>query len=122
MVSKKGERIPDTPSAAHGPKMALQGISALSREVIGERLRIVRNYRDMSQLRLATLAGFGCKEVVGRTESGDRELAYHEALAYARILCFCLNAFGRTEPDGQWNMMACLLPYTPPPKGPEEVN
>jgi len=83
---------------------------------------MLRKHRDMSQLKLALAAGYGCKEVVGRTEEGERELAYHEALAYARIMCFCLNAFGRTEPDGQWNMTACLLPYPPPEKGPEEEN
>ncbi len=115
MGSQKGEHVPDRKAEECRPSTA----GTLSREEIGERLRIVRNYRDLSQLKLATLAGYGCKEVVGRTESGDRELAYHEALAYARILCFCLNAFGRTEPDGQWNMTACLLPYTPPEEGPE---
>ncbi len=116
MGSKKGERVPDMKVVECHPTTA----GALSREEIGNRLRLVRIYRALSQLKLARLAGYGCKEVVGRTESGDRELAYHEALAYARILCFCLNAFGRTEPDGQWNMMACLLPYPPPATSPVE--
>ncbi len=118
MGSKKGERVPETKVEECHPTTA----GALSREVIGNRLRLVRIYRDLSQLKLAKLAGYGCKEVVGRTESGERELAYHEALAYAGILCFCLNAFGRTEANGEWNMMACLLPYTPPENDAEEEN
>lgn len=113
MGTEKGECAPDKKGAECRPT----AMASLSQGVIGERLRTVRNYRYLSQLKLATLAGYGCKEVVGRTESGDRELAYHEALAYAGILCFCLNAFGRTEADGQWNMMACLLPYPLPGRG-----
>ena len=118
MGSKKGERIPDKKEE----ECRLTVAWGLSREQIGERLRLLRTYRNLSQLKLATLAGFGCKEVVGRVEEGERELAYHEALAYSKILCFCLNAFGRTEANGEWNMMACLLPYPPPGSGPEAVN
>ena len=110
-VHSTGKKVEECRSTALG---------ALSREEIGNRLRLLRIYRDLSQLKLATLAGYGCKEVVGRTESGERELAYHEALAYADILCFCLNAFGRTEANGEWNMMACLLPYPPPATSPAE--
>ncbi|MEO8588545.1 MAG: helix-turn-helix transcriptional regulator [Flavobacteriales bacterium] len=88
----------------------------MTRQLIGERLRCVRLLRQVTQVELAGAAGV-CKEVVCRTERGDREMAYHEAVAYARILCFCLNAFGRTEADGRWDITACLLPYTPPARG-----
>ena len=86
---------------------------ALTREVIGKRLRAIRQLRERTQQEVAMAIGVG-KEVVCRTERGEREMAYHEAVEYARVLCFCLNAFARTEADGQWNISACMGPYAPP--------
>ena len=85
----------------------------LTRQFIGKRLRNIRQLRELTQLELAKAIGVG-KEVVCRTERGDREMAYHEAVAYAQVLCFCLNAFWRTEAEGSWDITACLLPYVPP--------
>jgi len=82
----------------------------LSLEFIGKRLRAIRKLRDLTQLQLAVAIGVG-KEVVCRTEGGMREMAYHEAVAYAQVLCFCLNGFARTGADGVWDITACLLPY-----------
>ncbi|MBL0126828.1 MAG: helix-turn-helix transcriptional regulator [Flavobacteriales bacterium] len=87
----------------------------MTKEQIGDRLFSVRQLRRMPQAQLARAIGVG-KEVVCRTECGVREMALHEAAAYAQVLCFCLNAFCRTEADGRWDLTACLLPYVPPTK------
>lgn len=121
MGTQNGVNGPGTPGEDHGQWPAGDGPPPLTRQEIGERLRILRTYRKWTQLQLATAAGFG-NGVVCHTERGEREMALHEAEAYARLLCFCLDAFVRRVPNGQWDLMACLLPYTPPTKGPEEVN
>ncbi len=89
-------------------------MKTMTAEEIGHRLACLRRLRGLSQLELATAIGVG-REVVVRTESGGREMAFHEALGYAQVLCFCLNAFGRTGADGRWNIGDCLLPYPPQP-------
>ncbi|MBK8500449.1 MAG: helix-turn-helix transcriptional regulator [Flavobacteriales bacterium] len=93
----------------------------MTRKQIGSRLRTIRQLRGLTQQELGSAIGVG-KEVVNRTEGGKREMAYHEAVAYAQVLCFCLNAFARTKPDGIWDITACLLPYPPPAKQTDRPN
>ena len=120
MGSEKGEHGPFKTGREKEPTIGWHSPIVLSRAVIGKRLKIVRLIRERTQQEVASAAGFG-NGVVSNTERGEREMTYHEAVVYARVLCFCLNGFARTEADGRWDMMACLLPYTPPAKGPENV-
>ena len=84
----------------------------MTQEQIGKRLRDIRRLRHVTLVELCDATGWNIS-LIGGTERGTREMAFHEAVVYARILCFCLNGFSRTAPDGQWDINACLLVYPP---------
>lgn len=92
----------------------------MQRIVIGERLKQLRSLRGISQARLGRSAGLD-KSAVCNIECGAREATLHEMVCFSELLCFSLDAFHRTRPDGAWDIAACLLPYTPPPAEADEV-
>jgi transcriptional regulator with XRE-family HTH domain len=83
----------------------------MSRKEIGIRLRMLRKLRGFTQAQMGLLAMLR-KESVSHIEHGDREVSYYEMVCFAQNLCFSLDAFHRTGADGQWDITACLLPYT----------
>lgn len=82
----------------------------ITREELGRRLRLIRQFRGLTQQMVAKAIGIN-REAVGRIESAERAILGPELAAMAEFLCFRVDVITQTLPDGTWDITACLLPY-----------
>lgn len=76
---------------------------------IGDRLRIIRQYRRWTQKQLGKVIHADATKICG-LERGYASAHYEDMRQLAAALHFSLDAFGRTGPNG-FDLTACLLPW-----------
>ena len=69
-------------------------------EALGERIRLLRERRGMTQQELAERAGFSAHQIVSQIERGQRELKASELFRIARVLHVDLESLGGAVPSG----------------------